>query len=170
MRFLALLLLVLALALAACGGGNDAAGPSASTGCPGLSALSPDTVMVKFTTSTGSVKRLVTQLADTGTERAQGLKDRDCLPENEGMLFAYSSDSTDTYWMQDTRLPLTIAFIQADGAIVSIEDMQPESTASHGSPQPYRYAVEANQGWFAQNGVAVGDKADIHDAISEGAQ
>jgi uncharacterized membrane protein (UPF0127 family) len=48
--------------------------------------------------------------------------------------------------------------------------MQPETTNTHGPTQPYRYAVEANQGWFAQNGVAVGDKADIHPAISEGAQ
>ena len=176
MRFLTPLVLLLVALFVACGGSggsssdpSDGAGSPTST-CEQLAPLSPDTVTVKFSTSAGATKRLITQLADTPSERAQGLMNRTCLPENEGMLFAYHGDASETYWMKDTQLPLTIAFIQADGTIVAIDDMQPETTDPHGSPQPYRYAVEANQGWYAENGISVGDKADIHTAISDGAE
>ena len=63
--------------------------------------------------------------------------------------------------MRDTLIPLSIAFIKADGTIVEIEDMAPQTEDLHSGPEPYRYTVEANQGWFADNGIGAGSRALI---------
>lgn len=174
MRLLFALTLSLLFVLA-CGGG-DSADPTATstaspqfTGCPKFAPLSPNTHTIRIAKATGTTATVIVQLADTAAERATGLMDRDCLPEDSGMLFAFPEDTSTPFYMKDTLIPLTIAFIQADGTIVHIEDMQPNTTDNHVSPEPYRYAIEVSQGWFAANGVAVGDVAGIDEMFSANA-
>ncbi len=82
------------------------------------------------------------------------------------MLFVFPSDTSAAFWMKDTLIPLSIAFVKADGTIVHIEDMEPRTETNHHSTEPYRYAIEANVGWFAARGISVGDKAVIPSSIS----
>jgi uncharacterized protein len=105
--------------------------------------------------------RLKIEVARTPEERGRGLMGRQVLDPDSGMLFVYQQPSRSRFWMKDTLIPLSIAFIAADGTVLGILDMQPETEESHGSDQPYIYALEANQGWFAQHGVAVGQRASI---------
>jgi uncharacterized membrane protein (UPF0127 family) len=83
---------------------------------------------------------------------------RPSLPPNGGMLFAFEVPAQQCFWMKNTLLPLSIAFLADDGTIVNIEDMQPQSLASHCSKQPVRYALEMSQGWFAKRGIKAGAK------------
>lgn len=86
---------------------------------------------------------------------------RSSLGADAGMLFVFPSDTNAAFWMKDTLIPLSIAFVKADGAIVHIEDMQPQTETNRYSTEPYRYAIEANVGWFAAHGVVEGGPADI---------
>jgi hypothetical protein len=83
---------------------------------------------------------------------------RDSLGAWSGMIFVYDEDSTGAYWMKDTKIPLSIAFVSAQCTIIDIQDMQPLSEELHRAPGPYRYAVEANQGWFAERNITRGDR------------
>jgi len=101
---------------------------------------------------------LTIELATTPETRSCGLSLREALPKNQGMLFVYAEPEILTFWMKDTRIPLSIAFIDADRRIVSIQKMIPlQITPNHISPVPAQYALEVNQGWFEENGVAIGD-------------
>ncbi len=104
---------------------------------------------------------LTVEVADTQETRNQGLMDQKSLEENTGMLFVFENESRVSFWMKDTDIPLSIAFIAADGTIRQIEDMEPESLASVSSSRNVLYALEVNQGWFNQNGIVVGDRVDI---------
>lgn len=97
------------------------------------------------------------ELAESVHARATGLMGRQALGPNEGMLFVFDYRDTHCFWMRNTPLPLSIAFIADDGRIVDIEDMQPESDDSHCPGQAVRYALEMEQGWFALHGLGVGD-------------
>lgn len=90
-----------------------------------------------------------------------GLMYRESLPENAGMLFDFQNDTNSGFWMRNTLIPLSIAFITADGVIVHIEDMDPLTEELHYSPSPYRYAIEGNQGWYTRNDITVGDTVTI---------
>jgi uncharacterized membrane protein (UPF0127 family) len=114
---------------------------------------------VTFHTSTGTSASLSVEIADTVEERAVGLMNRESLAEDAGMLFAWPEDTESGFWMKDTLIPLSIAFIDAAGVIVDIQDMQPQDETLHYSPAQYRYAVEANQGWFARYGIEARDTA-----------
>jgi uncharacterized membrane protein (UPF0127 family) len=98
------------------------------------------------------------ELAQTPQQRQIGLMNRPSLPPNGGMLFAFEVPAQQCFWMKNTLLPLSIAFLAEDGTIVNIEDMQPQSLASHCSKQPVRYALEMSQGWFAKRGIKPGAK------------
>jgi len=98
------------------------------------------------------------EIAANGEDRATGLMNRDSLPANEGMLFMYPQSKELSFWMRDTRIPLSIAFITQTGSIVKIADMQPYDLRSVRSGAPAVYALEMNQGWFETNGIDVGDK------------
>lgn len=98
------------------------------------------------------------QVAQTFDQRQVGLMYRREMPSNEGMLFVFEEPSKQCFWMRNTLLPLTIAFVADDGTIVNLADMQPLSEASHCSAKPVRYALEMNQGWFAKRGIAPGAK------------
>ena len=98
------------------------------------------------------------ELAVTPTQQATGMMFRREMGANEGMLFINGDSSVRCFWMRNTLIPLTIAFIAEDGTIVNLADMQPQSDESHCSAAPVRYALEMNQGWFAKRGIKAGHK------------
>ena len=136
------LIIVLALA-AACG--DDSSEPSG-----------PYTETLHFTRA-GHDVTLNVEVADQPGERAQGLMNRQSMPDDAGMLFVWPTDTQSGFWMRDTVVPLSIAFVTAGGVIIDIQDMEPLSEERIFAPQPYRYAVEVNQGWFDDNDVRVDD-------------
>lgn len=100
------------------------------------------------------------EVANTPGERERGLMFRKELPGNDGMLFVFEAPDQQCFWMHNTPLPLSIAFIADDGTIVNIENMAAETDDSHCSRKPVRYALEMAQGWFAGKGIKAGDKID----------
>ena len=98
------------------------------------------------------------ELAKTEAERETGLMYRTAMADDQGMLFIFDKDEHLNFWMKNTKLPLSIAYIASDGTIKEILDMQPESLANVPSTWAVRYALELNQGAFARAGVKVGDK------------
>ena len=100
--------------------------------------------------------RIHAQVAQSPREKEIGLMFRKEMPANEGMLFVFERPSTQCFWMKNTLLPLTAAFVADDGTIVNLADMQPMTETSHCSKKPVRYVLEMNQGWFKQKGIAEG--------------
>ena len=98
------------------------------------------------------------QLAITPLQRQIGLMHRREMPTHEGMLFVFDEPSQQCFWMRNTLIPLSIAFLADDGTVVNIADMKPQSDDSHCSARPVRYALEMNQGWFAKRGVKSGTR------------
>jgi uncharacterized membrane protein (UPF0127 family) len=96
------------------------------------------------------------ELAADFTTRMQGLMHRKALAPNAGMLFIFDDASIHCMWMKNTLIPLSVAFIDEQGRIVNIADMEPHSEQSHCAAQPVRYALEMERGWFAKRGVAAG--------------
>jgi len=104
------------------------------------------------------VHQIDAQVARTPQEHAIGLMFRKEMPLNEGMLFVFKEPSKQCFWMKNTLLGLTAAFVADDGTVVNLEDMQANTTDSHCSSQPVRYVLEVNQGWFAKKGIKAGAK------------
>ncbi|MCZ2406142.1 MAG: DUF192 domain-containing protein [Burkholderiales bacterium] len=102
--------------------------------------------------------RIDAQVAQSDAERATGLMHRREMPTHEGMLFVFEQPAQQCFWMKNTLLPLTAAFVADDGSIVNLADMKPQSLDSHCSAKPVRYVLEMNQGWFAQRGIKPGFK------------
>jgi hypothetical protein len=98
------------------------------------------------------------ELAVTPMQQATGMMFRTEMGANEGMLFVNSVSGVRCFWMRNTLIPLTIAFIADDGTIVNLADMKPQSDESHCSAAPVRYALEMNQGWFAKRGIKPGQR------------
>jgi hypothetical protein len=98
------------------------------------------------------------QVAATPEQRSSGLMYRQEMPVQEGMLFAFEQATVQCFWMKNTVLPLTAAFVADDGTIVNMADMKPQTTDSHCSKQPVRFVLEMNQGWFAKKGIKDGFK------------
>ncbi len=101
--------------------------------------------------------QVTAEVAQTHEHRAKGLMGRKSLPVNHGMLFIFEQADKQCFWMRNTPLPLTIAFIDDAGRIVNFADMAPFSEQSHCAIQPVRFALEMEQGWFKKRGVLVGD-------------
>jgi uncharacterized protein len=99
-----------------------------------------------------------TQLATTPAERQIGLMNRPVMPAHEGMLFVFDEPTKQCFWMKNTLLPLTAAFVADDGTIVNLEDMKPQTLEPHCSTKAVRYVLEMNQGWFAKRGITTGSK------------
>ncbi len=147
------LIVVLALA-AACD--DDSTEPSGSfTEAPGRY-----TETLRFTRA-GHDVTLNVEVADEPEERAQGLMNVQSLPDDAGLLFVWPTDTEASFWMRDTVIPLSIAFVTAGGVLIDIQEMEPLSEERILAPQRYRYAVEVNQGWFADNDVRVGDVVQL---------
>lgn len=104
--------------------------------------------------------RLAVLVADTPDRRQHGLMEVPELPDGVGMLFTgYDADRESGFWMKDTLIPLTIAYLAADGTIVDLVDMEPcteDPCPSYAPARPYRSALEVRQGWFSENGVSEG--------------
>jgi uncharacterized membrane protein (UPF0127 family) len=100
------------------------------------------------------------EVANTEKSMRKGLMFRDRLAENSGMIFVYSKPGIQGMWMKNTRIPLSVAFADADGRILNIEDMEPFSEESHSSRGPAAYALEMNRGWFSQRGIGPGDRIE----------
>lgn len=107
---------------------------------------------------TAGIHQIDTQVAVTPEQHAIGLMYRKEMPQNEGMLFVFQNSTKQCFWMKNTDLPLTAAFVADDGTIVNLEDMKPQTTDSHCSAKPVRYVLEMNQGWFAKKGLKAGAK------------
>ena len=98
------------------------------------------------------------QVALTPDQRQIGLMYRPDMPQHEGMLFVFEQPSEQCFWMKNTLLPLTAAFVADDGTIVNLADMKPRTTDSHCSAKPVRFVLEMNQGWFAKKAIKAGSK------------
>jgi uncharacterized membrane protein (UPF0127 family) len=98
------------------------------------------------------------EVAQTPEQREIGLMNRKSLPGNAGMLFVFEQKDGYCFWMKNTFVPLSIAFIGDDGTIVNIEDMAPQTETSHCAHSPVRYALEKSQGWFTKRGFKAGMK------------
>ena len=98
------------------------------------------------------------QVALTPEQREIGLMFRKDMPQHEGMIFVFDQPSKRCFWMKNTLLPLTAAFVADDGTIVNLVDMKPQSLDPHCSDKPVRYVLEMNQGWFAKKGIKAGSK------------
>jgi len=102
--------------------------------------------------------QLQVQVAATPEQQATGLMFRTDMPAHEGMLFVFPTASQQCFWMKNTLIPLTAAFVADDGTIINLEDMQPQTTQSHCSSKPVRFVLEMNQGWFVKKGLKAGGK------------
>lgn len=101
------------------------------------------------------------EVAKTPAERERGLMFRSSLADGAGMLFVFETDQRLSFWMKNTKIPLSIAFISSNGVIRQIADLEPFSLASVQSERSVRYALEVPRGWFSRAGVGVGDRVDL---------
>ena len=112
-----------------------------------------------------SGRRLVVEVADTPQTRSRGLMHRETLGADRGMLFVFDREAPQTFWMRNTRLPLSIAYIDSRLIIREIYDMEPLSLEPIPSRLPALYALEVNRGAFEQLGIRVGDRLLPSDAL-----
>ena len=97
-----------------------------------------------------------------------GLMFRKSLAENQGMLFIYEKEGRYAMWMKNTNVALSVAFIDRNGAILNIEDMEPQTEDSHGSKGVAKFSLEMNQGWFKKRGIKKGDHVGGLERIPRG--
>lgn len=105
----------------------------------------------------GGAAPVQVEFARTAEERTRGLMYRKNLPDGAGMLFVFERDEPLSFWMKNTFIPLSIAFIASDGRIIEIKDMRPRDLTSVKSSRSVRYALEVPQGWFTRAGIQAGD-------------
>jgi uncharacterized membrane protein (UPF0127 family) len=115
-----------------------------------------ETAELTIRSADGTGVAVLAEMARTDDQRRLGLMGRKSLADGEGMLFVFEADRILSFWMQDTPLPLSIAFIAWDGRILEIHDMEALSTRTVQSSRSARYALEVPQGWFARAGVEPG--------------
>jgi uncharacterized protein len=171
------LLFVLLLLMVGCGGGESSApeenGPTNSTAPAQTTAeaiqnttvaSAPEgSTTIAITSSTGERSEVEVEIADDQAEQRRGLMERTELAEDAGMLFVFDREEPRSFWMRNTLIPLSIAYIASDGRIVDIQDMQPLDETSHPSAEPAQYALEVNQGFFAERRIEVGNEVEIPD-------
>lgn len=164
--FMALAGLLVALACSPAGGGDppdrtagtapDQVAGSTAAGHPAASRPAPGTAWVIFGADT-----VLAEVARTDDERAQGLMYRQEVPDGTGMLFVFQDSQVRSFWMQNTYVPLDIAFLDASLTVVDIQQMAPLSTDFHTSKAPAMFALEVRQGWFAEKGIGVGARPEV---------
>jgi len=120
-----------------------------------------ETAVLTITRADSSAVEITVEIARTDEEKAQGLMYRKKLPDGQGMIFMYERDQQMSFWMKNTVIPLSIAFIAADGTIIEIRDMQPLDLSAVQSSRWVRYALETPQGWFVRAGVKPGDVINL---------
>ena len=121
-------------------------------------ALNEPQLQLQRTALQAGMYRIDAQVALTPLQRQIGLMWRKDMPLHEGMLFVFEEPSKQCFWMKNTLLPLTAAFVADDGTVVNLEDMKPQTTDPHCSAKPVRYVLEMNKGWFAKKGIKPGAK------------
>lgn len=140
--------------------GNEAtlraAEPSAAAGVSLVELPPPATAWIIFGADT-----VVAEVAQTEDDRARGLMYREELGAEAGMLFVFPESAVRSFWMENTYIPLDIAFMDASFRIVDIQQMEPMTTNPHMSRGPAMYALEVNQGWFEAHGVRPGDTPKV---------
>ena len=129
-------------------------------GLPGATALAQDGAQLDLprVQLSAGMHLIDAQVAGTPQQRQVGLMFRHQMPQHEGMLFVFEQPATQCFWMKNTLLPLTAAFVADDGVIVNLVDMKPQTEDSHCSARPVRYVLERNQGWFAKRQLKAGSK------------
>ena len=130
---------------------------AAVLGCAGLAAAAAPGAELPTTTLTINGRKITAEVAQTPAERAKGLMNRFSLQPDHGMIFVFERAEQQAFWMKNTYIPLSIAFIADDGRIVNIEDMAPQDESTHWSKRPVPYALEMRKGWFAEHGIDAGD-------------
>ncbi|MGA0572726.1 DUF192 domain-containing protein [Variovorax sp. VNK109] len=150
MKLLQRLILAAGLALALPAGISFAQSQATTEGSPQMN--------LQRTRLTAGMHLIDAQVAQTNDQRMTGLMHRKDMPPNEGMLFVFEQPSQQCFWMKNTLIPLTAAFIADDGTIVNLVDMKPQSLDSHCSEKPVRYVLEMNKGWFERKGLKAGFK------------
>ena len=161
-----LALLLLVVLLAGCSGANGGQNDHAAKGTTGektASSGASDLSTVTIDASGGKEVEVRVEIADGLFEQQRGLMHRTSLGEDRGMLFVYRREQPLSFWMKNTRIPLSIAYIDSKGRITDILDMKPldDKPPHYVSSEPVRYALEVNQGFFEERGVRVGDHADL---------
>ena len=104
------------------------------------------------------IHNIQAEVAQTNDQREIGLMYRRTMGNNEGMIFAFEQPGPQCFWMKNTLLPLSVAFVADDGTIVNLDDMKPQTLDGHCSKKPVRFVLEMNQGWFAKRGIKAGEK------------
>jgi uncharacterized protein len=132
-----------------------------NSGFAGCTPQKLKTTVLTIERENGQPVEITVELARTDEERSRGLMYRESLPDGEGMLFVFDRDQPLSFWMKNTLIPLSIAFIASNGHIVEIKDMKPRDLTSVRSSIPVRYALEAPQGWFQRVNVRHGDVVKI---------
>jgi len=131
----------------------------------GFASCSPQklkTTVLSIERENAPAVEITVEIARTDEERALGLMFRKSLPDGQGMLFVFDRDQQLSFWMKNTLIPLSIAFIASDGHILEIKDMQPNDINAVKSSRSARYALEAPQGWFSRVNVKTGDVVKIN--------
>ncbi len=134
-----------------------------SASCAGKDAQSerPNPILPTVELKIGGSASVKAEVAKSAEERERGLMFRASLAEGAGMLFVFEADQRVSFWMKNTTIPLSIAFISSNGVIRQIADLEPLSLAPVQSDRSIRYALEVPRGWFARAGVGVGDHVDL---------
>ena len=173
MKALVITLVLISITLLGCdesaGSGGSSATSSgsraATTGASGGGSENPGdtTRVVTIGASGGERVEVRVEIADDPFEQSRGLMYRTALAEDWGMLFVYPDEEERSFWMRNTLIPLSIAFMDSQGRIVDIQEMKPldDDPPHYVSSEPAQYALEVNQGFFEERGVEVGDRADL---------
>ena len=130
---------------------------TAFSSCSGLEKFEKRKLSIE---ARGVTHILTVELARTDAQRSQGFMHRKNLNDGEGMLFIFERDQILSFWMRNTLIPLSIAYITSDGRIFEIYDMEPGNLNSVKSSRSGRYALEVPQGWFSRTGIGIGDRVD----------
>ena len=110
------------------------------------------------TTLGAGLYNMQVEVAVTPQEHAIGLMHRTSMGANDGMLFVFDRPGVQCFWMKNTLIPLSVAFVADDGTVVNLDEMKPQTLDSHCSTQPVRYVLEMNTGWFKKKGIKPGQK------------
>ena len=166
MRSAVAVLLLSCVLLAGCTGLDTAAPPddAAKSTSEGTSP-GPELSTVTIEASGGERVEVRAEVADDLIEQSRGLMYRTALAEDRGMLFVYDDEEERSFWMKNTLIPLSIAYIDSEGRIVDIQDMKPldDDPPHYASAEPAQYALEVNKGFFEDRDVEVGDRAKLPD-------
>ena len=125
-----------------------------------IALAAPTVVELPTTTLTIGKQKVVAEVATTPEQQTTGLMYRFSLKPDHGMIFVFDRAEPRSFWMKNTYVPLSIAFIDSDGRIVNLADMAPQDERTHWSSGPAQFALEMRKGWFVDHGIAAGDKIE----------